>query len=128
MLPNFLLEEQVVRQDGAGPAIELGENVPEIVSLTFGITRIVEQECVELSIWASPDGESWGDKPVAAFPQKFYCGVYTVAVDLSLRPDARFLRAQWKVNRWGRGENAPLFGLYLFAAPAFAEQALRATA
>jgi hypothetical protein len=127
MLPNFLLEEQVVRQDGAGPAIELGESTPEGLTLTLGVTRIIEQECVELSVWASPDGEDWGEKPVVSFPQKFYCGVYTAIADLSQRPGAKFLRAQWKVNRWGHGESGPLFGLYLFAAPAY-ERALRATA
>jgi len=118
MVPNFLLEELVVREDGAGEAIALGESRPEFVSFTLGITRIIEQESLDLSIWASADGENWGEKPVVTFPQKFYCGVYTLLVDLTRFPEARYLRAQWKVNRWGRGEQKPLFGFYLFAQPA----------
>lgn len=118
MVPNFLLEEQVVRQDGAGLPIDLGESRPEILNLTLGITRIIEQESLDVSIWASPDGENWGEKPVAAFPQKFYCGVYSILVDLTSHPTAQFLRAQWKVQRWGRGEQKPLFDVYLFAQPA----------
>jgi hypothetical protein len=118
MVPNFLLEEIVVRQDGAGQSLDLGESRPEFLNLTLGITRIIEQESLDLSIWASADGETWAEKPVVAFPQKFYCGVYTLLVDLTRHPEARFLRAQWKVNRWGRGEQKPLFGLYLFAQPA----------
>jgi len=115
MLPTFLLEEQVVRQDSAGPAIDLGENAPSYLTVTLGITRILEQESLNLSIWASADGTNWGDKAVFAFPQKFYCGVYSILVDLSGHPGARYLRAQWKVSRWGRGEPTPLFELYVFA-------------
>jgi hypothetical protein len=117
MLPNFLLDEQVVRQDGAGPAVPLGERPPQAINVTLGITRIIEQESIDVSIWGSADGENWGDKPLAAFPQKFYCGVYTLCVDLSEEPAPRFLRVQWKLNRWGRGEPTPLFGLYVFGEP-----------
>ena len=70
------------------------------------------------TIWASADGNDCGDKPVFAFPQKFYCGVYTILVDLAAHADARYLRAQWKLSRWGRGEPTPLFEFYLFAKPA----------
>ena len=128
MVPNFLLEDQVVRQDGAGPPVDLGQSRPEFLNLTLGITQIIEQESLDLSIWASADGENWGEKPVVAFPQKFYCGVYTIHVDLTGRPDARYLRAQWKVSRWGRGERKPFFGLYLFAQPANVQFAMRASA
>lgn len=118
MVPNFLLEDQVVRQDGAGLPVDLGDSRPEFLNLTLGITRIIEQESLDVSIWASTDGENWGEKPVAAFPQKFYCGVYTILVDMTGHSGAKYLRAQWKVNRWGRGEQKPLFGFYLFAKPA----------
>ncbi|MGO9241330.1 MAG: hypothetical protein ACLQBJ_11020 [Bryobacteraceae bacterium] len=129
MLPTFLLEEQVVRQDSAGPAIDLGENAPSFLYLTLGITRIIEQQSLDLSIWASPDGTNWGDKPVAAFPQKFYCGVYTLLLDLTAHAGARYLRAQWKVSRWGRGEPTPLFEMYVFAQTAdMRVSALAATA
>lgn len=125
MLPNFLLPEQVVRQNGSGPTIEIGDSAGDVVSLTLGIHRTIEQQSLDLSISGSVDGETWGDKPLAAFPQKFYCGVYSLLVDLSDRPDVRFLRVDWKVNRWGRGEPTPLFGLYVFAEPV-RESVLRA--
>lgn len=128
MVPNFLLEDQVVRQDGAGLPIDLGLSRPDYLNLTLGITRIIEQQSLDLSIWASADGDNWGEKPVVTFPQKFYCGVYTLFVDLTSRPDARFLRAQWKVSRWGRGEHTPFFGLYLFARPVEVPMALRVSA
>jgi hypothetical protein len=113
MIPSFLVPEQVVRQNGTGPVLDLGVSPPSALTLTLGITRILEQESIDLAIWASTDGQNFGDKPVTAFPQKFYCGVYSVTLDLTACPDARYLRAEWKLNRWGRGEPTPLFGLYV---------------
>lgn len=115
MIPNFLVPEQAVRQDGAGPALELGPDTPRILSLTFGITHIVEQESIDLAIYGSADGETFDAKPLAAFPQKFYCGTYSLHLDLSETPDVRFIRAGWKMNRWGRGDQTPLFNIYVFA-------------
>jgi hypothetical protein len=117
MLPSFLLSDQVVRQNGAGPAINLGDQAGNVVNVTLGIDRTIEQQSLDLSVWGSSDGENWGEKPLAAFPQKFYCGVYSLIVDLSDAPDVRYLRAGWKVNRWGRGEPTPFFGLYVFIEP-----------
>lgn len=117
MLPNFLLPEQEIRQNGVGPAMDIGDAAGTTFTVTLGIHRILEQESLDLWIKGSADGESWTDKPLAAFPQKFYCGVYTLMLDLSENPATRFLRVEWKVNRWGRGEPTPLFGIYVFAEP-----------
>lgn len=114
----FLLPEQVIREEGHGPAVEIGGSSPKTLCVNLGITRVLEQQSLDLSIWGSADGEDWGAKPIAAFPQKFYCGAYSLILDLSDRPDVKYLRAAWKVNRWGRGEPTPLFGVYLFAEPA----------
>ena len=89
MLPRFLLPETTVREAGAGPDIELGEHHGDDLVLTFGITRIIEQESIDLSIWGSTDGIDWGAKPIATFPQKFYCGTYQIILDLTGRPHHR---------------------------------------
>jgi hypothetical protein len=115
MLPEFLIPETTVREAGSGTDICVGESRGEVLILTLGITRIIEQQSLEVSIWASADGSEWGSKPLVAFPQKFYCGTYQVRVDLSDHPEARYLRAKWQVHRWGRGDPKPLFTLYLFA-------------
>lgn len=114
----FLLTEQVIREEGHSPAVEIRDSSPKTFCVNLGITRVLEQQSLELSIWGSADGQDWGAKPLAAFPQKFYCGAYSLVLDLSDRPDVKYLRASWKVNRWGRGEPTPLFGLYVFAEPA----------
>jgi hypothetical protein len=111
----FLLTETVIREDGAGPAVEVAASAGKPLRLTLGITRIIEQESLDLSIWGSADGADWGAKPLAVFPQKFYCGAYQLPLDLSSHPEVKFLRAQWKVSRWGRGAPEPLFGIYLVA-------------
>ena len=114
MLPNFLLPETTVRAAGTGPAIDLGEQQGETLILTLGITRIIEQESLDVAIWGSSEGSDWGAKPLITFPQKFYCGTYQILLDLSDRPDVRYLRTKWQVNRWGKGDSKPLFTVYLF--------------
>lgn len=113
MLPQFLLPETTVREAGAGADLDLGEMQGGTLVLTMGITRIIEQESLDVSIWGSTDGQDWGAKPLTSFPQKFYCGTYQMLLDLGERP-VRYLRAKWQVNRWGKGDPKPLFALYLF--------------
>jgi hypothetical protein len=114
MLPQFLLPETTIREAGTGPEFALGEYKGSCLVLTFGITRIIEQESIDLSIWGSSNGTDWGAKPIIAFPQKFYCGTYQLVLDLSEQPEITHLRAKWTANRWGKGEPKPLFGIYLF--------------
>ena len=114
MLAKYLLPEGVARQDGSSPALALGANRCKPLQLTLGITRIVEQESLDISVWGSPDQENW--ELIAAFPLKSYCGTYSLLLDLTRNPETRFLRTEWKMNRWGRGgDAAPLFGFYLLA-------------
>jgi hypothetical protein len=42
-----------------------------------------------------------------------------MVLDLSLRPEVRFLRARWELNRWGRVAPTPMFvaGLTLTEIP-----------
>jgi hypothetical protein len=112
-MTKVLLPENVAQQDGAGAAIALDSARGKPLLLTLGITRIVELESLEVSVWGSPDSRNW--KLLQAFPRKAYCGTYSMALDLSRYREVRHLRAQWKMIRWGRGQIAPLFGFYLLA-------------
>ena len=127
MLPGFLLPETTIREAGTGPAIDLDNSRGGLVLLTLGITRIIEQESLDVSIWASADGKEWGAKPVVSFPQKFYCGTYQILLDLRSHPDAQSLRVKYQAQRWGKGEAKPLFAAYVFA-QTMQQQALRMTA
>lgn len=115
MLPSFLLPETVIREDGEGPVASLGSAQGKLLLVTLGITRIIEQESLDVSIWGSADEKNWGAKALASFPQKFYCGTYQLLMDMTEMPEIQHLKATFKVARWGRGEPKPLFGAYLFA-------------
>ena len=114
MLPHSLLSETIAQADGFGPVADVSQEAGKLPVLTLGITRIIEQESLDLSVWGSPDNAEWGAKPLVSFPQKFYCGTYQLFLDLSQLPEVKYLRAKWQVSRWGRGDPKPLFGLYLF--------------
>jgi hypothetical protein len=114
MLSLYLLPENIARQDGFSEVIALGSKCGKPLLLTLGITRIVEQESLELLLWGSADQREW--IVLAAFPKKFYCGDYPLLLDLARHPEVRFLRSQWKLSCWGYGAEAtPLFGFYLTA-------------
>jgi hypothetical protein len=115
MLPTFLIEDGIRHEDGFSAALDVSAESSRVMLLTLGITRIIEQESLDLGIWGSPDGSTWGEKPLLTFPQKFYCGAYAMLLDLTSEPEVRYLRAQWKMNRWGRGEPSALFAFYLVA-------------
>jgi hypothetical protein len=102
----------VITAKGDGPAVALA-SPGKVFLLTLTITRIVEQEALDLSVWASVDGSTFEAKPLAVFPQKFYAGQHPLLLDLSQRTDVKALRAHWDVNRWGRGSETPMFELTL---------------
>ena len=114
MLPGFLLPEVTIRAAGTGQPLDLGDSAGGVLLLTLGITRIIEQQSLDLSVWGSPDGTEWGAKPLVAFPQKFYCGTYQILLDLTQHREAKFLRVKWQAARWGKGDPKPLFGAYVF--------------
>ena len=115
MLRNFLLPESIARADGIGPEIDLGSKRGKLLVLTLGITRILEQESLEVTVWGSSDGEKWDSKPLAKFPPKFYCGLYSILLNLGSRADVRFLRIHWTMSRWSKRESSPMFGFYVYA-------------
>lgn len=116
MFNAFLLPEKtVVCQKGDGPAIDVSPVTGKVLLLTLEITDVIEQQSLDVSIWGSADGNAWGEKPLLAFPQKFYRGTHPLLVDLSKHPTIKFLRAHWEVNRWGHHAEGPRFELQLSA-------------
>lgn len=115
MLPDFLVPETTTSGNASGPVLSLEDTEARRILITLGITEIVEQESLELSIWDSPDGREWGKDPIAAFPQKFYKGNWAMVIDLARHPETRFLQARWIAQRWGRGDHKPHFTFFVFA-------------
>lgn len=101
--------QTVVNAKGDGAAVDVSGARERVFLVTLTITRIIEQESLDLSIYGSADGTTWSAKSIAAFPQKFYCEESPLLLDLSGHSDVKFVRAHWEVARWGRGHETPMF-------------------
>lgn len=94
---------------GHGAPLELGPWAGNELLLILQVDSVWEQESLHVSIWGSAEGQSWGKQALFWYPQKFYAGVTPAALDLSQRPEIKFLQARWEANRWGRGIPRPYF-------------------
>jgi hypothetical protein len=99
----------VVSAKGDGSAVDVNAASSRVFLVALAITKIIEQQSLDVSIYGSADGMTWGAKSIAAFPQKFYCGESPLLLDLTAHEDVKFVRAHWEVARWGRGTETPMF-------------------
>ena len=114
MLDVFLVPANtVLAAKGDSAALELDTAGSRVFLLTLAITSIVEQEALDVFLFTSADGTTWDAKPVASLEQKFYVGEYPLLIDVTERPEAKFVRAHWDIYRWGRGGTAPRFEVSL---------------
>jgi hypothetical protein len=114
MMEAFLVPERtVVNAKGDGATLDVSRAEVRIFLLTLAITNIIEQESLDVSIFGSADGTTWDAKPVAAFPQKFYCEESPLLLNLTAHPEIKFIRAHWQVGRWGRGSETPMFEFHV---------------
>jgi hypothetical protein len=114
MTDAFLVPEKTtVTAKGDGPIVEVRPAEGRVFLLTLAITNIIEQESLDVSIHGSTDGATWDLKPIVAFPQKFYREEVPLLLDLTARPDVKFIRAHWEVARWGRGTETPMFEFHV---------------
>jgi hypothetical protein len=102
-------ENTSVSAKGDGAAVDVSGAANRVFLVTLSITKIIEQESLDVSIYGSADGSTWEAKSLAAFPQKFYAGEAPLLLDLTAHPEIKFVRAHWEVARWGRGTETPLF-------------------
>jgi hypothetical protein len=109
MIDTSLVQKIVVAAKGDGPTVDVSGATNRVFLVSLEITKIVEQESLDLSILGSADGTTWNPKPLAEFPQKFYCEQAPMLLDLTAHPDVKFVRAHWEVARWGRGTEIPMF-------------------
>lgn len=110
MLDAFLVPQNtIVTAKGEGEPLDVSSAASRTFLLTLSISKVIEQESLDVSLYTSNDGTTWDAKPVANTGQKFYVGEYPVLADLSQAREAKFVRARWEVNRWGRGTTTPSF-------------------
>jgi hypothetical protein len=92
-----------------GVSFRISESATRTFLCRLTVTDQIEQESLDVSIWGSADGEVWPKRPLLKLPQQFYRGTTKLVLDLSLRPEVKFIRARWDLNRWGRVAPTPMF-------------------
>ncbi|MGC2450523.1 MAG: hypothetical protein WA477_22925 [Candidatus Sulfotelmatobacter sp.] len=119
-----------VTAKGDGQAVDVSDTSNRVFLATLAITKIIEQESLDVAIFGSADGATWEPKFIAAFPQKFYTEESPLLLDLTAHPSIKFVRAHWEVARWGRGNETPMFefGVTLKEVPSQILQEARAEA
>ncbi len=95
--------------NGNGERFDITSNKSRTFLCTLEITAQIEQESIDVSVQVSDDGENWGTKPFLMLPQQFYRGHTRLLLDLTMRPEVRYIRAHWEVSRWGRVAPTPMF-------------------
>jgi hypothetical protein len=116
---NLIPFDTLMEENGEGEKVDISASTTRTFFCTMLVTDQIEQESLDVSIWGSADGENWGTHPVLKLPQSFYRGETRAVLELVFRPDVKFVRARWELNRWGRGTPLPMFkvGLHLAEVP-----------
>lgn len=111
--------------NGEGTAFDISGSATRTFLCRLTVTDQIEQESLDVSIWGSVDGQTWTKKPLLKLPQQFYRGTTKLILDLTLRPETKFIRAGWELNRWGRVAPTPMFvaGLELEEIPPMSREA-----
>jgi hypothetical protein len=106
---HLVPDNTTVTAKGEGAPVDVGDAQNRVFLALLEITQQVEQEALDVLVFGSPDGATWGPKPLLTFPQKFYVGQTPMLLDLREQADVRYLRATWDATRWGRGSETPMF-------------------
>jgi hypothetical protein len=109
---------------GEGQPFDISSSQTRTFICSMEITDQMEQESVDISVWGSADGQEFGKMPLLKMPQRFYRGETRQVLDLSLKPEVRFIRARYDLTRWGRVAPHPMFvlGFQVSEIPAFTAQ------
>ena len=99
----------VATAKGDGQPVDVSGAASGVFLATLSITKIIEQESLDVSVFGSPDGSTWEPKSIVAFRQEFYAGETPLLLDLTAHANVKFVRAHWEVARWGRGTETPMF-------------------
>jgi hypothetical protein len=95
--------------NGDGPPVDVSASETRTFLCLLNVTEQIEQESLDVSIWGSSDGQDFGKRPLLKIPQQFYSGSIKMVLDISARPEVKFIRAKWELNRWGRVAPTPMF-------------------
>jgi hypothetical protein len=121
---NLIPDQTRMEASGDGAAFDISASATRTFLCRLSVLEQMEQESLDVSIFGSSDGETWTKKPMLKLPQQFYRGTTKMVLDLSFRPEIKFIRARWDLARWGRGAPTPMFvaGLKLTEVPSMSRE------
>lgn len=111
---TLVLDRTELHANGETGPVELPLGASHVL-FTLGIDAALEQQSLDLTLFASVEGSPSTARPLLTFPQKFSVGTSAQVLDLARWPDVRYVQAKWKLNRWGRGSRAAAFTVWLTA-------------
>ena len=116
---DLIAPDTLLEATGYGESISVAGSTTRTFLCNLFISDQIEQESIDVSIWGSADRQAWGTHPILKLPQRFYCGETRAVLEIALRPEVKFIRAKWELNRWGRVAPSPMFraGLRLTEIP-----------
>ena len=116
---SLIPDQSRLEANGDGASFDISSSTSRTFLCLLTVDDQIEQESLDVSIYGSADGQKWTNKPLLKLPQQFYRGTAKLVLDLSFRPEIKFLRAHWDLNRWGRVAPTPMFvaGLELTEVP-----------
>jgi len=106
---NLIPSGTLLTANGDGESFDISSSSTRTFLCRLEIQDQIEQESLDVSIWGSADGQNWSAKPLLKLPQSFYRGAHKMILDLTHRPEVKFIRARWELNRWGRVAPTPMF-------------------
>ena len=115
---RYLVPECAACSDGCGPVFELSSSERgKLLVVTLAINCVLEYETLSVSIWGSPDTENWGTAALESFSPKYYCGVYSILLNLAARPNIKYIRADWRMQPWKSRNKEVMFDFYIGVEP-----------
>jgi len=109
LIVSLIPEATKLDANGEGSPFDVSASEARTFLCRLTVSEQIEQESLDVSIWGSADGQDFGKRPLLKIPQQFYSGTTKMVLDISVRPEVKFLRARWELNRWGRVAPTPMF-------------------
>jgi hypothetical protein len=112
---KHLVPEYVAHEDGVGPVIDVGTDRGKLLVLTLAITCAIERATLIVYVSGSTDKTNWDNQLLVSFTRKEHLGVYSILLNLAKYPAVKYIRVEWKLSRWRRGDPSPVFGFSVTA-------------
>jgi len=85
---------ELAKGNGFGTAVRVSFHESSLLVPTLDINSVTNQGSLLTSVWGWYEGVNWGAGPLISFPKKYYCGIYSILLNLASYPEIRHLRLE----------------------------------